>query len=100
MFNSSQAYDNIVWFENGSSRISLVLKNVEGSNALDSASVITASHDLVEVKDDSNHLPMRIRIILEDQDTHHKGSESEYTYYGKIMADDVFNAPELFALEL
>ena len=97
-FNSIQADDYTVWFQNEHSRITLVL-NSEGSNAFDSASVITASHDVVEVNIDPNNLPMRIRIILEDQDTHHKGAADERTYYGQIMADDVFNAPELFVLQ-
>jgi hypothetical protein len=93
-------YDkNTVWFQTEQSRISLVF-SAEGPGALDlySASIITVTPNSAEVAVDPGYLPMRIRIILEDQDIHHKGASEEPTYYGKIMTDDVLSMPELFVL--
>ncbi|KAL7506327.1 hypothetical protein ACHAXN_003623 [Cyclotella atomus] len=97
---SNQVYDkNTVWFQTEQSRISLVF-SAEGPGALDlnSASIITVTPNSAEVAVDPGYLPMRIRIILEDQDIHHKGASEEPTYYGKIMTDDVLSMPELFVL--
>jgi hypothetical protein len=98
--SSTQVYEkNTVWFQTEQSRISVVV-NAEGPGEFDlnSATIITVSPNSVEATIRPEYLPMRIRIILEDQDTLHKGANEEPTYYGTIMTDDVFSMPELFVL--
>jgi hypothetical protein len=98
---SMQLYEeNTIWFQNEQSRISLVFHEYgPGKFYLDSPTIINPSSDGVEILIHPSNLPMRIRIILEDQDTFHKGAIESQTYYGMIMTDDVLRMPELFALE-
>jgi hypothetical protein len=42
------------------------------------------------------HLPVRLRVIIEDVDTFHKGAEREENYFGQVMAEDFFNQIEAF----
>jgi hypothetical protein len=97
------AHDSIKFFDistvgiqNEQSRISLAF-NVEGVHNLNLTSNMASNAVDITIHHDT--LPLRIRIIVEDQDRFHKGALEEQTYYGKIMAEDVGITPELFALE-
>ncbi|KAL3780861.1 hypothetical protein HJC23_001594 [Cyclotella cryptica] len=97
------AHDSIKFFnpytvgiQNESSRISLAF-NVQGMNNFNLTSDLAA--DAVEITIHPDTLPLRIRIIVEDQDRFHIGAREEPTYFGKIMAEDVVITPELFALD-
>jgi hypothetical protein len=97
---SFRTYDaRTVWVQNEQSRISLMFGS-EGLGMFDVSSATTFAADAasVEITIHPDHVPLRIRIILEDQDTFHKGAEQELTYYGKIMSDDLLTMPELFVL--
>jgi len=61
--------------------------------------MVASSLDSVSISVHPDNVPMRIRIVLEDQDTLHKDAAKYESYYGEIMAEDVLNMPELFVLE-
>jgi hypothetical protein len=44
----------------------------------------------------SQHLPLRLRIIMEDIDTFHKGAEKLENHFGQVMVEDFFNPIEAF----
>ena len=92
--------ENTIWFQNEQSRISLIF-NADGVDSFDinSISMVASSLDSVSISVHPDNVPMRIRIVLEDQDTLHKDAAKYESYYGEIMAEDVLNMPELFALE-
>lgn len=99
--NSTQLHGrNIIWFQTSQSRISVVI-NAEGPGVLDvtSSSVITVSSSHLVVHIQPDFIPMRIRVISDDQDTLHKGASELQTYYEESMKDDVLRMPELFVLE-
>jgi hypothetical protein len=99
--NSTQIHGtNIIWFQNLQSRVAVVI-NAEGPGAVDitTSSMTTVSSSYLEVNIQPDFLPMRIRIISDDQDTLHKGASELLTYYEESMEDDVLRMPELFALE-
>ena len=66
---------------------------------VNSATTFAAATASVEITMHPDHVRLRVRIIVEDQDTFHKGAEEELTYYGKIMSDDLLTTPELFVLD-
>jgi hypothetical protein len=44
-------------------------------------------------------MPLRIRILVEDIDTLHKGADEEENYFANLMIEDFFNPVEAFVLE-
>ena len=86
-----------VWIQNEVSRISLVMVDGNGDGATHLVSSAESGFICIEMHPSS--LPLRIRIIIEDYDYFHKGSDQYETYYGQIMGEDVRSHPQLFALK-
>lgn len=42
---------------------------------------------------------LRVRVIMEDVDTFHKGADKVATYFGDVMANDFFTSMEAFIVE-
>jgi len=61
--------------------------------------VSSAESGFICIEMHPSSLPLRIRIIIEDYDYFHKGSDQYETYYGQIMGEDVRSHPQLFALK-
>lgn len=98
--NLAQVHANhTIWFQTEQSRVAIVFK-VEGPGNFDvsSNSTVSVSPSFIEATIRPDFLPMRIRIVVEDQDTLHKGASEVLTYYGQSMEEDVMKMPELFAL--
>mmetsp|Transcript_21930 Transcript_21930/g.41410 ORF Transcript_21930/g.41410 Transcript_21930/m.41410 type:complete len:737 (-) Transcript_21930:284-2494(-) len=91
-----RAYDaRTAWIQNDVSRVSLVVDRRDGAPEV----VIAATGGRVEVTVDPGALPVRLRIIVENLDLHHDGALDLPSYYGEKMSEDVWNHPEVFALE-
>mmetsp|Transcript_4890 Transcript_4890/g.8021 ORF Transcript_4890/g.8021 Transcript_4890/m.8021 type:complete len:131 (+) Transcript_4890:1446-1838(+) len=86
-----------IWIQNEVSRISLVMVDGNGDGATHLVSSAESGFICIEMHPSS--LPLRIRIIIEDYDYFHKGSDQYETYYGQIMGEDVRSHPQLFALK-
>jgi len=84
-----------VWIQDDSSRISLVIYS---SSIGQRTTHIDAKSGRFVIKIEPGSLPIQIRIIVENKDIFHEGADRQQTYYGKIMAEDLWNRPELFAL--
>jgi hypothetical protein len=51
---------------------------------------------IIDLAIQSQHLPLRLRIIMEDIDTFHKGAEKLENHFGQVMVEDFFNPIEAF----
>ena len=51
---------------------------------------------VIEIPVEASSLPLRIRILVEDIDTFHKGAEQEENFFGKLMIEDFYNPIETF----
>jgi len=87
--------ERTAWIQNDVSRVSLVVDRNDGAPEVS----IAATGGRVEVTVEPGALPMRLRIIVENLDLHHDGALDLPSYYGETMAEDVWNHPEVFALE-
>ena len=93
---SVQFFDSMtVWIQDDKSRISLVIDLGHRGRI---KSIVNSKSGVFSINVNPNLLPLRIRIIVENQDLFHEGANKQPTYYGTIMAEDVWNPPELFVL--
>lgn len=51
---------------------------------------------IIDLAIQSQHLPLRLRIIIEDIDTFHRGAEKLENHFGQVMVEDFFNPIEAF----
>jgi hypothetical protein len=51
---------------------------------------------IIDLAIQSQHLPLRLRIIMEDIDTFHNGAEKFENHFGQVMVEDFFNPIEAF----
>ena len=92
-----QINSHTVWIQNEVSRISLVMVDCNGHGATHLVSSAESGFIYIEMHPLS--IPLRIRIIIEDYDHFHNGSDQYETYYGQLMGKDVLIHPQLFALK-
>jgi hypothetical protein len=50
----------------------------------------------IDLSIQAHHLPLRLRIIMEDIDTLHAGAEKVENHFGQVMVEDFFNPIEAF----
>ena len=83
------------WIQDDLSRISIIIDaRVQGSLE----SVITVKSGRWEINVEPGFLPMRIRLVIENQDVFHEGASKWPTYYGAIMSEDMVSRPEMFCI--
>lgn len=92
-----QLNSHTIWIQNEVTRISLVMIDSNGHGATHLVS--SAESGLISVEVNPSSPSLRIRIIIEDYDYFHKGSDEYETHYGKLMGEDVFSPLKLFALK-
>ena len=61
--------------------------------------IVTVLSGVFQIHVTPELLPVRIRIIVENIDTFHKGAIGQPSYYGHMMADDITNHPQLFSVD-
>jgi hypothetical protein len=55
-----------------------------------------SANGIIDLAIQSQHLPIRVRIIIEDIDTFHEGAEKLENHFGQVMVEDFFNPIEAF----
>jgi hypothetical protein len=88
-----QSAENLFWIQNDISRISIALQTYNEHPQFPTA---TATSGVFEVHIYPDMLPLRVRIIVENFDTLHRGADEQASYYGQMMADDIRDHPQLF----
>jgi hypothetical protein len=60
---------------------------------------VNGAGGIVEIPVEITSMPLRIRILVEDIDTLHKGADEEENYFASLMIEDFFNPVEAFVFE-
>jgi hypothetical protein len=79
-------------------RMTLLVLPTAGLAATNPTGQTTANNNggVIDLAIQTQYLPMRLRIIMEDIDTLHRGAEREENYFGQVMVEDFFNPIEAF----
>ena len=87
---------NLLWIQDNKSRVSLAF-NVNPESQKDIKDIVFVSSGVFEIRIDPDlPLPLRVRIVVENLDTFHKGGSTQLSYYGLRVSEDIMKPPQLF----